>query len=439
MNTFVLLFVIFLILSLIVLATIFKQTVLRFITESLPIYFNTVLTHIITWFQTIFGFIKQHKSQSISTSLLLLYVILFYIFSFHSTELISEKYDQITNIIFITIGLIWAVSIILKNNSNSITGNFIDSLKNVGMVIAALALFFGALYFLSSSIFANTVTSYIINLSVILGGLYLISRFIQDTSVYQYIKNNPILNLLYDLLFVIPCFVIEGFVFMKHDIDSTPPHILKIVLFEAIAIGAYFILPMLMDKLYTHNATLLLKEPIYLNKENSIGTFEDLKKDTSINVENPELHYSYSISSWVFLNNVGENFNQSANENANILNYGNNPQITYNVSKSELQITMKEGVDGTEIIYSTTDLPIQKWNNIVINYENGITDVFINGELVASKEQIMSYLTMSNVIIGQEKGIPGGICNVMYYKNAISKSKIKSMYTILKNKTPPYI
>ena len=60
---------------------------------------------------------------------------------------------------------------------------------------------------------------------------------------------------------------------------------------------------------------------------------------------------------------------------------------------------------------------LQKWNNIIINYTGGTMDVFLNGDLVSSTKNIIPYSTLDNLTIGEDNGIKGGICNVIYFNN----------------------
>ena len=79
-------------------------------------------------------------------------------------------------------------------------------------------------------------------------------------------------------------------------------------------------------------------------------------------------------------------------------------------------------------IFQTTKVLYQKWNNIVINCDEGYMDVFLNGELVGSISGVVPYMTFDNVVAGENNGILGGICNVSYYDKPLSKSNIKLTY-----------
>ena len=80
---------------------------------------------------------------------------------------------------------------------------------------------------------------------------------------------------------------------------------------------------------------------------------------------------------------------------------------------------------------------LQKWNNIIINYSGGILDIFLNGELVKSSIGVVPYYTLDNLTIGEDNGIKGGICNVVYFNRALTGTNIYILYNMLKNKTLP--
>ena len=82
---------------------------------------------------------------------------------------------------------------------------------------------------------------------------------------------------------------------------------------------------------------------------------------------------------------------------------------------------------------------MQKWNNIVVNFIDGTYDIFVNGEMVNSFQGDMEEFNYSNIKIGEDNGVSGGIANVVYYKNYLTKNKILSNYNLLKNKSPPIV
>ena len=84
---------------------------------------------------------------------------------------------------------------------------------------------------------------------------------------------------------------------------------------------------------------------------------------------------------------------------------------------------------------------LQKWNHLVINYDRGTLDIFLNNKLMKSiNEFAIKYnIDYSRLVVGDDNGIQGGICNVVYYNRSLTKTEISGIYTSLKSKSPPTI
>ena len=94
---------------------------------------------------------------------------------------------------------------------------------------------------------------------------------------------------------------------------------------------------------------------------------------------------------------------------------------------------------NNRIIYVNNNFLLQKWNNIVINYNGGTLDVFINGELVKSSNEVIPYMKIDTLTTGTDNGINGGICNVIYFKTPISLVNIHHIYNNLNDSNPPIV
>ena len=150
-------------------------------------------------------------------------------------------------------------------------------------------------------------------------------------------------------------------------------------------------------------------------------------------------NYSYAISCWVFIHEQPPGHAPYYKNYASIFNYGDKPNILYNMSKQTLRITMRNNLKKDRILFETTELPMQKWNNILINYDGGSLDLFINNVLVSSEKSVIPYLSQDKIIIGQENGLSGGICNIIYFPEALSRLKMSLFYETLKNFNPPIL
>ena len=81
-------------------------------------------------------------------------------------------------------------------------------------------------------------------------------------------------------------------------------------------------------------------------------------------------------------------------------------------------------------IFEFNDIPYQRWNNIILNYEGGTLDIIINKQLVSSVVNITPVLYYNKVTSGANNGINGGIKDLIYYDKVLSKNDIYSIYSL---------
>jgi hypothetical protein len=93
--------------------------------------------------------------------------------------------------------------------------------------------------------------------------------------------------------------------------------------------------------------------------------------------------------------------------------------------------------NGDLIVYTKTGVLLQKWNHVVINYNGGTLDVFYNGELVKSVYGVVPYMEYDALIVGQENGVYGELCNLNYFTNKLNLSQVYYLYNLVKNRDPP--
>lgn len=172
----------------------------------------------------------------------------------------------------------------------------------------------------------------------------------------------------------------------------------------------------------------------------------DLKVHPQYTDKNNQHHrYTYALSGWFYLNPQPPNTSSAYTKYTNILNYGNKVNVEYNGQLGSLRVmgdvaSSDSSSNNVSVeIFQTTKVLYQKWNNIVINCDEGYMDVFLNGELVGSISGVVPYMTFDNVVAGENNGILGGICNVSYYDKPLSKSNIKLTYQSLSSKQFPYV
>ena len=182
-----------------------------------------------------------------------------------------------------------------------------------------------------------------------------------------------------------------------------------------------------------YKAAVLLDQPVYTSEKKIIGSYEGLGGDIGV------YNYNYGISSWFFIHEQPPGARAANSKFTSILNYGNKPNILFNVDEHMLQVKMNSGIDKETVIFETTDFPLQRWNNIVINYNGGTLDIFINNKLVSSSPNIVPYMAYDAITVGAADGISGGVCNVAYFPAPLSLERIGIFYNALESKNPPVI
>jgi hypothetical protein len=209
----------------------------------------------------------------------------------------------------------------------------------------------------------------------------------------------------------------------------------------------YFYLPTIYNKFILQGGKLLINQPIYTDQEVSLGTYQTLNGSDTYD-------YNYALSFWIFLNSFSPSTNPKYAKYTSLMNYGGKPNILYNASENTLIITMKQekgdlveelssssplelDENGDRILYKNTNMLLQKWNHIVLNYHGGVLDIFLNGELLKSVNNMVQYYTLDSLTVGEKDGFHGGICSIVYYHKVLTRNDIYFIYNMLKNEENP--
>lgn len=292
----------------------------------------------------------------------------------------------------------------------------IKTISTLSMILFAMLFVGGSIMFLKNTPLLSYVLLNIVNLSIAVIALTIIYIKFKPFFIK---KRGPIIRLFFDIIIYIPCLISDFINFIKEQYNLTTKPITILLILELFLIFIGAILPTIFSVIIKHNGHELLKEPVSLSQETRLGVPEKINKKN----DSDKFNYNYAISCWVYLDAEPPSTNASYTENANILSYGGKPAILYNASTNELIINAKIGNENKEI-YKTKDIEYQKWFNIIINYNGGTMDIFIDNTLVSSSINVVPYMTYDDIICGKHNGIYGFIKNVMYFNNTLSKDKI---------------
>jgi len=314
-----------------------------------------------------------------------------------------------------------------------------------------------------------------------------------------FLDKNPYYRLILNTLLYIPCllvtlvnnmFQIIGVINSQTDTFAPPkPFEIKMLILSLVLLVGYFLWFFLIKKkiqsfYYKQGGRQLINQPIQTNVLSNVVSYKKLSG-------NNKFDYQYAMSFWVYLDSFPPSTNASYNKVVPILSYGENPCIKYSSSNNTLYITVKSAkdanvnanaeekdtdinmetinkwknekgdttndirdaitnvknmffnneldADGNRIIYSHSDVQLQKWNHILLNCNGGTLDVFYNGKLVKSAIEVVPYMDIDMLTIGTEKGVSGNVANLMYFEKPIDILTIDTLYKSFVNKNPPVI
>jgi hypothetical protein len=369
----------------------------------------------------------------------------------------------IVMVLFLIISIIWSILLVVNMftgfNSNAPSG-FMDSnltyakktlLALLGFTLSGIIIAY-IVYNVQNLSGRSCITSFILSIFLIISILILIYKtiFVKLPSNNATRGKNGFFDLIVNLIFYIPCLfsgVFDGIMkTLVGEYKSTTPSNVLILIIMLVLLLLYIYLPTIQHTANLQGGKQLVENPIYTNTMHSLANYIQLNGSDSFD-------YQYSISFWVFIDSNAPNTNPSYNQYTSLLNYGGKPNILYNAKTNTLMITMEQknldkesknkllefDDNGNRIIYTNTNVLLQKWNNIIIQFNGGTLDIFLNGELVKSSIEVIPYMSFDTLTIGSDGGVNGGICNVVYYKNPLAIANIYYIYRNVKDKNPPVI
>ena len=233
-----------------------------------------------------------------------------------------------------------------------------------------------------------------------------------------------------NLIVYIPCLFEDLIKYIKQEYGLTSSVTFILFAVEILLITVYVSLPMILSSKLKSGSTEVMNEPEFLDIAIN-KTF--IKQDVG---EHESKRTNYAFSMWVYLNQQN-----NASDNNHIFSYGGTyPKIEYVKCKNETSKDKYRFTVGNDVY--DINLPNQKWNNIVINFNNNNTvDVFVNGNLERTFESrsrnITSNSTQNAINIGSNNGLYGAICNINYYAIPLTQDQIIQQYNLLYNKNPP--
>ena len=437
------------------------------------LYFNIFHTidykDLVTKFYNNSAFLENKKISSIIIYICLC-VFLFLLYNSKIGNYAMKSYNDLfgTNLKINTGKIITFIILILVLGFIFLVYNLLDpaqipdGLKNflkrstmiysIGFIIFLSILIWIITTLASYSNTGSGFVNFIINAFFIVIILGIMFRLLTSSDFYN---KSPALRLIVNSIFYIPCLfypLIEGmyslffklFTGIKSQDELTKNNLILLIIVIIMYLVYFVFYPYLIYSQQTQDGMLLVNNPISIRNKTTLASYQTLhgKED---------FDYQYGVSFWLYLDSENPSINLASNKYTSVINYGDKFNLEYNVRLNTMRLTvLKNGIQPTDkanksydelydVIFEKKDIPLQKWNNIMINYTGGTLDIFYNGSMINSNIKIVPYMEYDTLDVGTEKGIFGRVCNVNYFKEPLTTSQIYYLYNSVKDKTPPIV
>ena len=215
----------------------------------------------------------------------------------------------------------------------------------------------------------------------------------------------------------IPQFMIQAKNRFLFEFTSAPRMAWIVIALSASAIGCQFLVPWMVELISNRGTLRMIGDSISLRTPTTIASYDMISQVEGTG----DPTYNYAISMWVFIDAQPPGTSPVYSGSANIINYGGKPQIVYCAETQSFKFQM-EGLDTEPAVVE--NVPYQKWNQLVMNYDGGTMDIFMNGKLVISKLGYIPKMSRESIMIGELNGIHGGIKNCIYHPTVLSQRDI---------------
>jgi len=439
----------------------------------------------------IFSMFAQNPVGAVITFIVFAAIgLLLYRSSFDLTSFVEGQRGTVITVFTLFIASLVAFGMYSMNSStvemkegDPSYGEFI---AKTGMTIGIAACVVGLLlYFLNShsrlvsmanvAQYGITALIYIAGIAMVVGvvrTLFSTSRKMGG-SIFQVSADSNwvvnVLKLMANVLFFLPCLMLDFVDTVREQFGLTTRPIIILLAVELVLILAGHVLPSAVAKAINHTGVQIVSAPISMTNNTRVSTYEIKFVDARSIVESMPTsspdggtaepiqvllqNYNYGVSAWFYIHPQPPSTNPeySADASLNVLNFGSfGPNIAYSPKSNALQIKMDGGKASSDSssIPPITDIPLQTWNNVVVNSDKGTIDIFVNNKLVYTGNHVTvpdttaKYASIGGGSSSSESnndGIQGEICNVVLNRAPFTKNEIAWLYKTNKMLNPPVV
>lgn len=378
-----------------------------------------------------FNFIECLKSNAIILAVAIYMIVIAYYMTKDPEKLFTKIYLYAT----IAVVPIFAAIIYTLNKSGGEstaigTGDYIK--YGAGFLAFLLIVYFlNYINLTSKMVFLATGVIQMIVILMIIVALAIIYKI-----GYNYLYKLPGWGGFFvNLIFYIPCMLLDLLEYIKTDLQQAPKAVYVLLIFELV-LGLLYIYAPKITKAFAKSFSnkdgkVVQLKPVKISTESRLSSYVDLQKGNAKN--NQVINSKFAISMWVYI--VPTHSTHSGDVTVfEFTDY--HPRLIYDGAKGQFKAFLNQA-NSVEF-----DMPPQKWNHVVFNYAKSNADIFVNGELKGSvkRDHVNENLSLGDVIVvGQNNGLSGGICNMVYFGRPLFNYEIETIYALNKGSDPPTI
>jgi hypothetical protein len=368
------------------------------------------------------------KTNAITLAVAIYLIVIAYYMTKDPEKLFTKIYLYATiAVVPIFIGIIFA----LKNSGAASSTNLSvsDYIKyGFGFLAVILVMYFlNNINISSKMVFLATGFIQLIVVLMIIVALAIVYKL---GSNYMY-KMQGWSGFIVNMIFYIPCMLLDLMEYLKADLQQAPKAVYVLLIFELILVLLYMYAPKITKyfaKSFTNkDGKVVFLEPLRISNESRITSYVDLQKGKI--GDDPIVNSKFAISAWVYIVPGG------SGSDTTILEFTDyHPRLIYNGAKGKFKAFLNQAK------YVEFDMPLQKWNHVVFNYAKSNADIFVNGELKGSveRDQVNESLSIGDtIVVGQNNGLSGGMCNMVYFGRPLFKYEVETIYALNKMADPP--
>lgn len=135
--------------------------------------------------------------------------------------------------------------------------------------------------------------------------------------------------------------------------------------------------------------------------------------------------YNFTYSIWIYIDDWSYNYGSEKI----IFTKGDSPRVSLGANENNLHVSMPVN-GGSTFTCGLSDIPLQRWTNIIITLNGRSMDLYLNGKLTRTclLKDVPKIDTTSNLLLTPNDGFSGYTTNFKYWADTINPQQAWNIY-----------